>query len=241
MKKEFFFTTALAACVTFAAAARANSVNASPWSLEVSGGYQFATREFQNSPMASDGTKTFRSNWSMPKVDLITADLTGVYNINDQHALTLRVGVGTGHEKVKIDGGPTSIRDDVDLYTLMPGYRYTMPVYGDSLKAFAGVNVGVAHVKYKSQQSHAMGEKGPDPLYDTRVRDTDTGFAYSAELGLRYEMTQHVGLFAAYQFSGNTADVKRHTYNHGSGNEHPDNSTKAQLYNGVRVGLSYAF
>ena len=237
MKNNLLLTIALVAIVTSATAAQANSVVASPWSVELAGGYQFAIREFQKKPMVSDGSTVSRSNMSMPKVDLISADVTGVYNLSDRQALILRAGYATGDDSAKVEGDPTArIKDEVDLFTLMPGYRYTMPIYQDKLKAFAGANVGLAYVKYKSKQTGAK-----DDYYNTKVDDSDWGFAYSAEIGLRYDVTEHVGIFAAYQFSGNTADIKRHSYNHGSGNSHADSQTRMQVYNGVRAGLSYAF
>lgn len=236
MKNNLLLTTALVAIVTSAATAQANSVASSPWSVEVAGGYQFAIREFQKSPMVSDGKNLYRSDWSMPKVDLISADITGVYNLTDRQALTLRFGYAAGDDSVGGDEERARVKDEVELFTIMPGYRYTMPVYQDKLKAFAGVNAGVAYLKYKSTQSGA-----PDDFYNTKVDDSDWGFAYSAEIGLRYDVTENIGIFAAYQFSGNTADVKRLPYNRNPKNPMIDNQTRMQVYNGVRAGLSYAF
>ncbi len=236
MKNNLLLTTAFVAIVTSAATAQANSVTTNPWSVELAGGYQFAAREFQKSPMASNGENIYRSNLSMPKVDLISADVTGVYNLTDKQALTLRFGYAAGDDSINIDGEATSVKDKVELFSIMPGYRYSIPVYQDKLKAFAGVNAGVAYLKYKSTQSDA-----PDEFYNTKVDDSAWGLAYSAEIGLRYDVTENVGVFAAYQFSGNTADVKRPTYNRNPNNPMIDNQTRAQVYNGVRAGLSYAF
>lgn len=234
MKNKLLLTTAIMAFAT--TAAQAASVKADSLSLEVAGGYQFAARDFQKSPLVSDGSKIFRSDYSMPQVNLFTADLTGVYNLSDSQALTLRTGFGAGDDSIGGDEDRAYVKDQVEVFTLMPGYRYSMPVYGNNLKAFAGVNVGVAHVKYKSEQSGA-----PDAYYNTKVHDSAWGFAYSAEIGLRYELTEKAGIFAAYQFSGNTAKIVRHSYNHGLGNSHTDNDTQKQFYNGARIGLSYNF
>ena len=237
MKNNLLLTTALVAIVTFATTAQANSVASNPWSVELAGGYQFASREFQKKSMSSDGSgNIFRSNRSMPKVDLISADVTGVYHLTDRQALTLRAGYATGDDAEGGDSEYSRLKDEVDLFTLMPGYRYTMPVYGDKLKAFAGVNAGLAYVKYHSTQSGVS-----DANYNTKVDDDNWGFAYSAEIGLRYDLTTHVGIFAAYQFSGNTVDLKRPTYNRNPNNPKIDNQTRTQIYNGVRAGLSYAF
>ena len=238
MKKNLLITTALVAIVTSATAAQANSVTTNPWSVELAGGYQFAIRKTQKTMkiIPEKGSYQYLSKES-PKVDILSADITGVYNLTDRQALTLRLGYATGDDKIKVEGDATShIKDKVELFTLMPGYRYTMPVYGDKVKAFAGVNVGFAHVKYESEQTEA-----PNKDYNTKVDDSDWGFAYSAEIGLRYDVTENVGIFAAYQFSGNTAALKRHTYNHGTSSTNQDYPTRAQVYNGLRAGLSYAF
>lgn len=237
MKNNLLITTALVAIVASTTIAQANSVTTNPWSVELAGGYQFAIREFQKPPLLGGEHAGNRAKVPMPKVDLISADVTGVYNLTDRQALTLRFGYATGDDKKKAEGDDTTyVKDEVDLFTLMPGYRYTLPVYGDKLKAFAGVNAGLAYVKYKSEQYGV-----PNDNYNTKVDDDNWGLAYSVEIGLRYDVTERVGVFAAYQFSGNTAHIKRHTYNHGTQNSHADNQTRKQVYNGVRAGLSYAF
>ena len=114
----------------------------------------------------------------------------------------------------------------IHTFNFMPGYRYTCGLTKD-LSLYAGVNAGIANA------SNKFG------LYmeDTRllgVHDSAWGFAYSAELGLSYAVTPTVNVFAAYQFSGNTAKCKLRS-------EYGDVTAKRQHYHGIRTGVGFRF
>lgn len=114
----------------------------------------------------------------------------------------------------------------IHTFNFMPGYRYTCGLTRD-LSLYAGVNAGIANANNK------LG------LYveDTRllgVHDSAWGFAYSAELGLSYAVTPTMNVFAAYQFSGNTAKCKLRS-------EYGDVTAKRQHYHGIRTGVGFRF
>lgn len=114
----------------------------------------------------------------------------------------------------------------IHTFNFMPGYRYTSGLTRD-LSLYAGVNAGIANA------SNKLG------LYVEVVRllgvhDAAWGFAYSAELGLSYAVTPTVNVFAAYQFSGNTAKCKLRS-------EYGDVTAKRQHYHGIRTGVGFRF
>ena len=114
----------------------------------------------------------------------------------------------------------------IHTFNFMPGYRYTHALAND-LSLYAGVNAGIANA------SNKLG------LYVEGVRllgahDSAWGFAYSAELGLSYAVTPTVDVFAAYQFSGNTAKCKLPT------EAGPINANRLH-YHGVRAGVGFRF
>lgn len=213
-----------------------------PWGIELSGGYAFAGRTIEPAPIVEVNGKPAPSNDDSPKVNLITTDLTGVYHFNEHHAVTLRFGFGTG-TKSGYYGGDSLDRFHVNLFTLMPGYRFTAPLAG-RWSGFVGVNVGIANESVKAKQT--VDDIYPPELsykktdFDNRVHTSAYGFAYSAELGVRYAISKRVDLFAAYQFSGNTARPTRSSFYHGP---NPVNGKKldSQIYHGIRAGISYEF
>jgi len=169
--------------------------------VELAGVYNFASRDL----------------YSVGKsVDTYGVDLTAVHSFTPNHAVTLRFGYTYGSE-VDRDGG-LSLREQVETISIMPGYRYTQALT-DTVDLFAGVNVGVSRVRLDERA-------GSDA-----DNDSDWGFAYSAELGISTKLCETVSVFAAYQFSGNTA--KPCTWE--VGNIHQ------QTYHGVRAGVSVAF
>ena len=114
----------------------------------------------------------------------------------------------------------------IHTFNFMPGYRYTHALAND-LSLYAGVNAGIANA------SNKLG------LYVEGVRllgahDSAWGFAYSAELGFCYAVAPAVNLFAAYQFSGNTAKCKLPT------EAGPINANRLH-YHGVRAGVGFRF
>ncbi len=181
----------------------------SPWAVEVGTGYNFASKDL------------FKGDEDQKKVNTWGWDLTGVYKLDENNALTLRLGYAYGSRKQDDD-----YRFKVNNWSLMPGYRYTYAL-DDQWSLFAGVNVGVTNMKWRvTGEGEATDKSG-------------WGFGYSAELGVRYAINTNWDVFAAYQFSGSTASPK-YTWTDGNTFEHSVKS-KAQNYHGVRIGVGYTF
>lgn len=203
---------------------------ASPWALEIGATYAWGVQDIYKG-----------EEWSPCKeIKTIGADLTGVYNLDDNNAVTLRFGYNWGGEKwadgyyyydnqQSVAGYWNKTRQHT--FYLMPGYRYTHHIT-DSLSAFVGVNVGIANV---SNKYNAYEEWEGETWKSPTLHNAKWGFAYSAELGLRYDINETLYVFGAYQFSGNTAKPTL---------KYEDETickAKANHYHGVRVGLGVNF
>ena len=180
----------------------------SPWAVEVGTGYNFASKNL------------FKGDKDQKKVNTWGWDLTGVYKLDENNALTLRLGYAYGNRKQDDD-----YRFKVNNWSLMPGYRYTYAL-DDQWSLFAGVNVGVTNMKWRvTGEGEATDKSG-------------WGFGYSAELGVRYAINTNWDVFAAYQFSGSTASPK---YTEGPEGQVDSIRAKAQNYHSVRIGVGYTF
>ena len=188
---------------------------ANPYSIELGVGYNFAARDV----LRIDGVN------DSPKVDTLGVDLTGVYTVNENSSFNLRFGFATGSDDTQYDD-IANLDARVNNFFLMPGYRYTHRM-GEYVSGFIGVNVGVINESLKLKLN--------DDLGTYRAHGSEFGFAYSAEVGLRYRISRHFDVFLAYQFFGSTAepglnDIDRSAV-HG----------REQLYHSVRAGLSFDF
>ncbi len=240
MKHTYIALAALASLPTFAgqsqlcnaAAPAATTIvpapkEACPLSWELGVGYNFASRDLAKS---IDGLS----------VDTLNVDLTAVWELNANNALTLRFGYATGSDDI------SEAESDIDYYTydrararvnnfyLMPGYRYTMPVT-ETVSLFAGANIGLANSSIKAKDEWNYSTYGVDDAGIEHFHGSDWGFAYSAEVGVRYAISSTVDVFAAYQFFGSTARPK---IGIGDG-EHV--SSRHQISHGVRVGVGCKF
>lgn len=116
-------------------------------------------------------------------------DVTALYDVCPKWAITLRGGWA--------EGEADNDAIDTTVWSIMPGVRYTSPIK-DKLSWFAGANIGLANVEY------SIGYYSPD---EPSTYTTDEwGFAYSAEIGLRYNLTEHIYVFGAAQGNGNFAE-----------------------------------
>ncbi|MDO4954109.1 MAG: outer membrane beta-barrel protein [Akkermansia sp.] len=161
---------------------------ASPWSIDLAATYTWGVPDIF---MYNDG--------HCKEIKSIGADITGVYAIDENNAVTLRFGYTWGGEKFAC-GEEWWEKSRIHTFSLMPGYRYTRPIC-DQLSWFVGANVGIANASYKdsSYVEHHRAYSG---------HKSGWGFAYSAEVGLRYELTESLDVFCAYQYGGNTASPK---------------------------------
>lgn len=171
-------------------------------SLELAGVYNLAARDL----------------YSIGKsVDTYGADLTAVHSFTPNQAVTLRFGYTYGSEVYRDWEYETRWRSQVETFSVMPGYRFTTPIC-DTVDAFIGVNIGAARVRVDESVGYWCDN------------DSDWGFAYSAEVGLSKKVCDTVSVFAAYQFSGNTAKPST-----------DGERIQKQVYNGIRAGLQVAF
>ena len=160
---------------------------ASPWSIELAATYTWGVPDI------------YQHVSPCKEIKSIGADITGVYAIDENNSVNLRFGYTWGGEKFAV-GGEMWGKTRIHTFSLMPGYRYTRPIC-DKLSWFVGANVGIANASYKSSSY----------IGDVRLgsgHKSGWGFAYSAEIGLRYELTESLDVFCAYQYGGNTASPK---------------------------------
>lgn len=148
-------------------------------------------------------------------VNTLGGDLTFVQDIDANSAMTLRLGYAWGYGDW-VDG--TKLKFRMHNITVMPGFRYTESI-ADGISAFAGVNAGVINSSLKWSEYFAGAKLGT-------AHDSEWGFAYSAELGLSFNIVEGTDVFVAYQFAGSTAK--------------PGNCD-TQTYHGVRAGVSIKF
>ena len=142
-------------------------------------------------------------------------DLTGVYSLDPSQAVTFSIGYDFGQKSCPIHAD----KDEVQLLTIMPGYRYTMPVM-EGLTAYAGAKTGLVwnHVTSKDNAGKAEGK--------------ECGWGVALELGASYAITENLSIFAGYEFFVNTTHVKL-----------PQLGTKThmQTSHGIRSGFSWKF
>lgn len=185
-----------------------------PYSIEAGISYNFAARNI------------FKvDNTAGPKVDTLGVDITGVYTVNENSSYNLRFGFMTGSDSRSYDYF-FRVRARVNDFFLMPGYRYTHR-WDDNFSGYIGANIGVINQSVKMKYS----------AFDdyARAHGSDYGFAYSAEVGVRYSVSRDFDIFLAYQFFGSTAEVGR------NGDGDFGFSTRSQIYHGIRAGVSFDF
>ncbi len=229
-------TTAPAATAPAAATpTETTPVAAPPCALtwELGAGYNFATRHL------APGDDELN-----PKVDTLNIDLTAVYKLAEQHALTLRFGYAGGTDSVTetetwTEGGYTihesyRVHARVNNFYLMPGYRFTQALT-DTVSLFAGANIGVANSSVKIKETWEGSAAGYSGGESYKAHGSEFGLAYSAEIGIRYNITPTWDIFIAYQLFGSTA---KPDVDYGDGDVA---KTRQQLSHGIRVGIGCQF
>ncbi len=180
----------------------------SPWAVEIGASYTWGVPDI------------YQGHEGLPckEIKSIGADITGVYNINENHAVTLRFGYSWGGEKFA--GGDNEyfdgyeycwVKSRIHTFSLMPGYRYTAPIT-DKVSWFVGANVGIANASYKESEYFNGVDQIGEYSEKYNFHKSGWGFAYSAEVGLRYNFCSSVYGFMAYQYCGNTASPKIEGY-----------------------------
>lgn len=185
-----------------------------PVALEIGGVVNFATRNILKD-MGGD-YKT--------KVDTYGVDLTAVYGLDKNNSLTLRFGYSFGDEIIK--EGDWSETYTLNTFYLMPGYRYTTSL-SEGLNLFAGANIGLIN--------HSLKEKDRGDEWVAGYHASAWGLAYSAEIGLTYDLCEDTYLLVAYQLSGSSAKPKLDF------GDDITSTARKQYYQTVRVGVGIKF
>ncbi len=196
------------------------------WYAEVAAFVGSSNQDIATSPYASA---------PMPeRVDIIGGDLTVGYNLDAQNAIQLRFGYGFGRDMNSSGSAETGMDKntmDVHTFTLMPGYRYTYKM-DDSWSIYGAVHAGIANQSLKFETEAIEVNR----YHHERDHASDWGFAYSAEIGVRYDISSCMYTFLAYEFRG--SDVKSTI----TSNWHNDEvQSKAQTYHVIRLGLGCNF
>lgn len=192
----------------------ANEAIVSPWGMEIGASYNYATSKIlKNVDFGNDA----------PKMDTWGVDLTGVYRLDRHHSFNMRFEYNRGMDEISAPNQREEFR--LNVFTLMPGYRYTQAI-SYSTSCYVGVNVGVTCAALRYRDSGAYGSG--------LAHDSGWGVAYSAEMGLRYALTDHVDMYVAYRFMGSTARPDLWD----SQTEYRGNT---QRYHTIRCGIGVAF
>lgn len=239
MKTAFITMLALAGAAvagekfTPIAAPTAPEAPAHAWAVEVGGQYNWGLGKYMKSDFFTKKNH----------VNTIGGDITGVYNLDENQAVTLRFGYTYGSDKFAVvDNTPQThhrhiqlpnahMKERLHTFALMPGYRYTYAINED-WSMYAGANVGVAAESAKLAETVELDRRSS---YTSEAHKSAWGFAWGVELGAAYKLNDSMKVFAAATYSGNTAkpNIKYNSVSVGK--------VRAQQYLGVRAGVSYSF
>ena len=194
----------------------------SPWAVELGASYTWGVPDI-----------FLDNNGHCKEIKSIGADITGVYNINENHAVTLRFGYSWGGEKFASGGdgeyswdwrSAPSSWDWRSAPSTSPssgyfgGYKYSwdkvrihtfslMPGYRYTAPITDKLSWFVGANIGIANASYKMSWYEGSERYGADHKSA-WGFAYSAEAGLRYNFCSSVYGFVAYQYCGNTASPK---------------------------------
>lgn len=196
-----------------------------PVALEIGGVVNFATRNILNNQVMGGDYKT--------KVDTYGVDLTAVYGLDSSNALTLRFGYSFGDEIIHM-GDNASETFTLNTFYLMPGYRFTTGI-SDGINFFAGANIGLINHSLKEKDRYYANSEWD---FAAGYHDSAWGFAYSAEVGVTFDLCENTYLLVAYQLSGSSAKPK---INYAPEVEGATVTARKQYYQTVRVGVGIKF
>lgn len=121
------------------------------------------------------------------EIDTIGADITGVYNLTENWALTLRGSWGYGSKN--IDG----IDVTTNYWSIAPGLRFTYGIT-ENLSVFIGASVGYEYGIFSIEGDN------DDP--------TGSGLSYGIEVGLKYALNDSLYLYGAAQYCDGITTLK---------------------------------
>lgn len=208
----------------------APAAQTSPWAVEVGASYNFALNQFATSKYMTKKNH----------VNQIGASLTGVYNIDENQAVTLRFQYGYGSDKFAMSAGGAAkvlrepsiwMREREHTFALMPGYRYTVDI-NEKWAVYAGASVGIANESIKLTENVELDSR---TRLSASTHHSAYGFAYAVETGVKYNLTENTYLMGTLSFSGNTARPKL-TY---GGQEILKGKSQMWLGVGVSAGMRF--
>lgn len=140
-------------------------------------------------------------------------DVTGVYKLNDNWAVTLRGTWASGTDASRgsdaVDNWSQSWVDKADItnWTITAGMRYTAQLT-QKLSWYAGANIGWG----RTEMRYTTGWSWYDSLDHAgdsdgmKVEGDDVGVAYSVEMGLKYNITENLYATGSVGFRGMTTE-----------------------------------
>lgn len=235
MKSAFIIALTALAGITFAGEKSAPIATvtapapAHAWAVELGAQYNWGLGKYMKSDFFTKKNH----------VNTVGGDITGVYNLDENQAVTLRFGYTYGSDKYAVvDGGKGGImlpnahvKERLHTFALMPGYRYTYDI-NEKWSVYAGANVGIAAESAKIAETVELDRRS---RYTSEAHKSAWGFAWGLEVGGAYKVADNMKVFAAVTYTGNTAtpNIKYDGVSVGK--------VRAQQYLGVRAGVSYAF
>ncbi len=166
-------------------------------------------------------------------LQMMGADVTVGYKIDDSNAVQLRMGYSYGTADNRLDRGEI-YETEAKLHSIsvMPGYRYTCAL-DDSFSIYAAVHAGLTNASLKFNVKDYM----PGQYYaESNTHDSEWGLGYSAEVGLRYDISDTLYTFVAYEFRGCTAEPTV-----GVNIDLREQSAESQSYHIIRLGMGMEF
>ncbi len=204
MKKIKLCFFALSVCTPAFAGSFSEPVSISeqpPYYWEVAGHYSHSCTDID-------------ANHSSPAIHTWGIDLTGLYQVKENHYLTFRLGYAYGSS----DGY------ELNQFSIMPGFRYEAPL-GESMRFYAGagVGLGISILSYPGMHSFSHSISSEDDM---------ANLVYYLEMGLKYEISPSVDVGAALIFQGGTSPFRDAEF---------ERATEEQAAIGIRFGFSGAF
>ncbi len=158
----------------------------SSWGVEIVGTHTWAVAD------AYDGMHNINS-WGV--------GVTGVYNINDNLAATVRFTYANGCDsKVYVeDSYYDKFHEEITNMTVTVGLRYTAPIT-EKLSWFAGANVGIGYSEI--EDTNTWGDSLDNYSESYKGDADDFGLAYSVEAGLKYDVCESAYIIGSVGFNG---------------------------------------
>lgn len=184
--------------VTPAPVYAAEAAVANPFGIEIAGTY----------------THIFNDAGYDESIDTWGADATISYNIDSNWSVNLRLGWATASEsETYMEYDKWDYR--LNNWTIAPGVRYTTELDGN-LSFFIGANIGIGIVDATTTWTDTYTEHGHQ-IEREKWTSNATGFVYSVDLGLRYNLSENFYMFGAIHIWGTSAAPVDTETQHGAG------------------------